>query len=120
VALPVGTNGAAVVINPRTGEILAMVGSANYWNDAINGKFNVATGLRQPGGLHWRIYDEVAANLPRRGLAPTKKIKPIQADTIEELAKKAGIDPKGLKATIDKYNKEISDHTDLFSSCLQI
>ena len=42
-------NGAAVIIRPTTGEILAMVGSADYWNDAINGKFNVATGLRQPG-----------------------------------------------------------------------
>ena len=34
---------------PKTGEILAMVGSVDYWNDAIDGKFNVATGLRQPG-----------------------------------------------------------------------
>ncbi len=42
-------NAAVVVIRPRTGEIMAMVGSVDYWNDAINGKFNVATGLRQPG-----------------------------------------------------------------------
>jgi membrane peptidoglycan carboxypeptidase len=42
-------NGAAVMIRPTTGEILAMVGSADYWNDAIDGKFNVTTGLRQPG-----------------------------------------------------------------------
>ena len=42
-------NGALVAVRPGTGEILAMVGSADYWNDAINGKFNVATGLRQPG-----------------------------------------------------------------------
>jgi penicillin-binding protein 1C len=42
-------NGAVVVITPKTGEILAMVGSVDYWNDAIDGKFNVATGLRQPG-----------------------------------------------------------------------
>jgi len=32
------------MIRPTTGEILAMVGSANYWNDTIDGKFNVATG----------------------------------------------------------------------------
>lgn len=42
-------NGALVAIRPTTGEILAMVGSADYWNDKIDGKFNVATGLRQPG-----------------------------------------------------------------------
>jgi membrane peptidoglycan carboxypeptidase len=42
-------NGATVMIRPTTGEILAMVGSADYWNDAIDGKFNVTTGMRQPG-----------------------------------------------------------------------
>src|SRR5512136_85866 len=42
-------NGAAVVILPKSGEILAMVGSVDYWDDKINGKFNVAIGLRQPG-----------------------------------------------------------------------
>ncbi|MGC9399813.1 MAG: penicillin-binding protein [Anaerolineae bacterium] len=43
-------NAAVMVIRPTTGEILAMVGSADYWNDEIDGKFNVAVdGLRQPG-----------------------------------------------------------------------
>lgn len=42
-------NAAVVVLRPRTGEILAMVGSVDYWNDAIDGKFNVAIALRQPG-----------------------------------------------------------------------
>ena len=43
-------NAAVMVIRPMTGEILAMVGSADYWNDEIDGKFNVAVnGLRQPG-----------------------------------------------------------------------
>ena len=43
-------NSAVVAIRPATGEILAMVGSADYWNDEIDGKFNVAAdGLRQPG-----------------------------------------------------------------------
>lgn len=45
------SNGAAVVIDPRTGEILAMVGSKDYAaTDSSGFKFNVATqGLRQPG-----------------------------------------------------------------------
>ncbi len=43
-------NSAVVVIRPTTGEILAMVGSADYWDESIDGKFNVAVdGLRQPG-----------------------------------------------------------------------
>lgn len=44
------SNGAAVVIDPRDGQVLAMVGSRDYYNDEIGGQFNVVTqGLRQPG-----------------------------------------------------------------------
>lgn len=45
------SNGAAVVIDPKTGEILTMVGSKDYAaTDSSGFKFNVATqGLRQPG-----------------------------------------------------------------------
>ncbi len=44
------TNGAAMVVNPKTGEILAMVGSKDYADQSIDGQFNVAVqGLRQPG-----------------------------------------------------------------------
>ena len=44
-------NGAAIVIDPKTGEILAMVGSKDYSaTDSGGFKFNVVTqGLRQPG-----------------------------------------------------------------------
>jgi len=42
------TNAAVVVLDSKTGEILAMVGSYDY-NDEKFGKFNVALGLRQPG-----------------------------------------------------------------------
>jgi penicillin-binding protein 1C len=44
------SNGSAMVMNPKTGEILSMVGSADYNNSEIDGQFNVAVdGLRQPG-----------------------------------------------------------------------
>jgi membrane peptidoglycan carboxypeptidase len=42
-------NGALVAILPSTGEIVAMVGSADYNNDAIDGQVNVAVRERQPG-----------------------------------------------------------------------
>lgn len=43
------TNGAVLVTRPPTGEILAMVGSVNYF-DGSSGAFNVTTaGTRQPG-----------------------------------------------------------------------
>ncbi len=44
------SNGALVAIRPSTGEILAMVGSADYFNEAIDGQVNMATTqTRQPG-----------------------------------------------------------------------
>ena len=44
------TNGALVAIRPSSGEILAMVGSANFYNDSIDGQVNMATSAtRQPG-----------------------------------------------------------------------
>ena len=43
------TNGAALVLNPQTGEILAMVGSKNYFDTEAGGNVNVITRLRQPG-----------------------------------------------------------------------
>lgn len=43
-------NAAVVMMDPRTAEIKAMVGSLNYWDESIDGSFNVAVdGLRQPG-----------------------------------------------------------------------
>ena len=42
-------NAALVAIDPKTGQILAMVGSRNYFDTSIDGNFNVATALRQPG-----------------------------------------------------------------------
>jgi membrane peptidoglycan carboxypeptidase len=42
-------NTSITVINPKTGEILAMVGSMDYWNVEIEGQVNVATSERQPG-----------------------------------------------------------------------
>lgn len=45
-----GNNASLVALDPKTGQILAMVGSRDYFETAIDGNFNVATqGLRQPG-----------------------------------------------------------------------
>jgi len=42
-------NGAALVTKPNTGEILAMVGSQNYFDTANDGQVNVTLAQRQPG-----------------------------------------------------------------------
>ena len=42
-------NGALLAADPRTGEILAWVGSADYNNDSIAGQYDVVTAERSPG-----------------------------------------------------------------------
>ncbi|KKQ60519.1 MAG: Penicillin-binding protein, 1A family [Parcubacteria group bacterium GW2011_GWE2_38_18] len=43
------TNAALVSIDPKTGQILAMVGSKNFYDENIDGQVNIATSPRQPG-----------------------------------------------------------------------
>jgi 1A family penicillin-binding protein len=42
-------NAALVVVDPKTGDILAMVGSVDFFSTDIDGQVNVADRLRQPG-----------------------------------------------------------------------
>jgi len=43
------SNGAAIVIDVKNGDILAMVGSKDYLAKDIDGQVNITTSLRQPG-----------------------------------------------------------------------
>ena len=43
------SNGALVAVRPTTGEILAMVGSADFHNEDIQGEINMSVSPRQPG-----------------------------------------------------------------------
>jgi membrane peptidoglycan carboxypeptidase len=42
-------NGALLMIDSHTGDIMAMVGSADYTNNSIAGQYNVVTAERRPG-----------------------------------------------------------------------
>jgi penicillin-binding protein 1C len=44
-----GKNAGLVAIDPKTGQILAMVGSRDYFDKEIDGNFNITTASRQPG-----------------------------------------------------------------------
>ena len=61
------SNGAVAVIKPLTGEIIAMVGSIDYHNDAIDGSVNVTTAFRQPGST---IKPFTYAAAMERGMSP--------------------------------------------------
>jgi len=42
-------NAGLVSLDPKTGEILVMVGSRDYFDDSVDGKVNIITSKRQPG-----------------------------------------------------------------------
>jgi len=65
------TNGAAVVVNPETGEILAMVGSKDFDAEDYDGQVNVTTSLRQPGSS-FKPFTYVTAF--KEGLTPSTLI----------------------------------------------
>lgn len=56
------SNGAMVAIDPTNGQILTMVGSRDYFDEEIDGNFNVATALRQPGSTFKPIVYAEAFN----------------------------------------------------------
>jgi membrane peptidoglycan carboxypeptidase len=70
-------NGAAEVIDPNTGQVLAMVGSANYYDQAIGGQYNVITDGqgRQPGSS-FKVY--VYATALSNGISPSNLVNDTQ------------------------------------------
>ncbi|OGC44494.1 hypothetical protein A2V54_01170 [candidate division WWE3 bacterium RBG_19FT_COMBO_53_11] len=66
------SNGALIAINPKTGEILSMVGSKNYFATDIDGQFNVTTSpSRQPGSS---IKPLMYATAFKQGFSPATKL----------------------------------------------
>jgi len=61
------SNGAALVTQPQTGEILAMIGSKDYFATDIDGNYNVTTALRQPGSSIKPVTYSIALE---RGFTP--------------------------------------------------
>lgn len=65
-------NGALVAMNPKTGEILSMVGSKNYFATGIDGQFNVVTSpSRQPGSS---IKPIMYVTSFKQGFSPAAKL----------------------------------------------
>ena len=76
-------------------------------------------GMRQRGGVYWVIFNEkiMAAIGWQEGVSERvkahvediRKCRMCEADTIEELARKAGINAEGLRNTIEKYNGDVDN-----------
>ena len=71
-------NGAVVVLQPDSGEILALVGSFDFWDEEIRGQVNMALAPRQPGSsLKPLVY--LSARKASTA-APTKATRPTGDD----------------------------------------
>lgn len=56
-------NASLVAIDPKSGQILSMVGSRDFFDTEIPGQFNIATAARQPGSSFKPIVYAAALNL---------------------------------------------------------
>jgi len=70
------TNGALVAILPATGEILAMVGSADFYDNTIDGQVNIAVSERQPGSS---IKPIAYAAAFQKGWSPATRILDVKS-----------------------------------------
>ena len=70
-------NVAAVAIEAKTGQILAMVGSRDYFDEEIDGNFNVATAHRQPGSSFKPFAYAVAFN---KGYTPSTVLFDVETE----------------------------------------
>lgn len=61
------SNTAMVAIDPKTGDVLVMVGSKDYFSSTIEGNFNIALAKRQPGST---FKPFVYATAFKKGLTP--------------------------------------------------
>jgi len=71
------SNGASIILDTNTGEILSMVGSKDFFSKEIDGEVNVTTSLRQPGSS---IKPLVYATAFTKNFSPAS----VLADTITE------------------------------------
>jgi 1A family penicillin-binding protein len=88
-----GENGALVAIDPKTGQILTMVGSRDYFDKEIDGNFNVTTATRQPGSSFKPFIYATAFN---KGFTPSTVLFDL---------------PTEFQSTCDAYGRATSGHS---------
>ncbi|MEK7142254.1 MAG: PBP1A family penicillin-binding protein [Patescibacteria group bacterium] len=71
------SNNSIVAIDPKTGQILVMVGSKDYFNQEDQGNFNVALAHRQPGSA---IKPFIYAEAFKKGYSPDTVIFDVQTE----------------------------------------
>jgi membrane peptidoglycan carboxypeptidase len=88
-----GENAGLVAIDPKTGQILTMVGSRDYFDKAIDGNYNIATAHRQPGSSFKPFIYATAFN---EGFTPSTVLFDV---------------PTEFQTTCDAYGKALPGHS---------
>ena len=72
--------------------------------------------LEQPGGIGYVLYDEPARKTSLQGAEDNGSVAVserrglvFKGKTIEEVAEKAGLDPRAVKASVERYNKDVRE-----------
>lgn len=94
------SNGAAVVLNAKTGEIISMVGSYDF-SDKDYGAYNIATALRQPGSSGKPF---IYATALTKGYTPATMLMDVKTDYPSGDIKKPTYTPENYNL---KYNGPI-------------
>jgi penicillin-binding protein 1C len=92
------SNTAMIAIDPKSGDILTMVGSRNYFDKEIEGNFNITTAFRQPGST---FKPFVYATAFMKGYTPETVLFDVKTEfssqcTPEGKPKKATDDPEKI------------------------
>jgi penicillin-binding protein 1C len=109
------SNTAMVAIDPKTGDILTMVGSRNYFDKKIDGNFNVATARRQPGST---FKPFVYATAFMKGFTP----ETVLFDSKTEFSTRCTFDSKPKNPTDDpeKVCYSPSEYDDVYDGPMTI
>jgi 1A family penicillin-binding protein len=87
-----GKNAGLVAIDPKTGQILTMIGSRDYFDKTIDGNYNIATAWRQPGSSFKPFIYATAFN---KGFTPDTVLFDL---------------PTEFQTTCDVYGKALPGH----------
>lgn len=98
----------------NSGGIMVNVHGKRFHDESCSESFYgpiTGVGMKQPGAVYWIVFnDKVKGEVDidsKAHMTTLEKCKQFKGNTVEELAQAAGIDAKGLKETIDKYNTDI-------------
>jgi len=95
------SNAGLVAVDSKTGQILTMIGSRDYFDEKIDGKYNIATAKRQPGSTFKPFAYATAFN---KGLRPETVVFDLKTQF------STNCEPNDFSDTTDCYSPDNFDN----------